>query len=1770
MSLINLPENYLYQRLPAGLIQLDERALIQAVVGGYQDRLDDLRSYSKKFQLFFSPVGLPETGPNVVFVDFTTSQGKVVTRSLDITTTTPTDADSMLTWAAGELGVDESQLANPRFGLDMLRYVDANILDYLATNIGAVLYQSAVAEQQPITVTDSGTFTGQQLANQKLIEFYFPRLKFKGTVRSFEALGKLLGFDDVRMVPLWGRLSPRLPNDPGAPLNDPDFSEVPEFYPKQEIDPFYDPLQQRDGPYFHWYGTVSNGTALTDFYTQVINGFQPWVKFEADIYGIANGTLTHAPAGTYLLDGGAPHFKAVAAIASTGTFTSLGEGETWNGVQVTVSDLDGTHRRLDITDRLSAIKYRTSFFNLGITMDADKADELFGTLAVRANKDIVAAPHAYVSWSGTLYGTSPYRPFTGGTAAFESTDGILTSDFLTPFAGTVDYYRERTEATLSDAQSDFDELAKAGQGVTQALEEVRAATRFPRRASYGYLIDDTVQYAPIPAQECVLIALAGSTTTASGTFTNDPLPPYTTGMTLYLDGVDYLTEDSTDSRYPERVIHQVVVGTGTAAGTLSGFTVPSAGSYNVTLENNTAFNGTACVDFYGTVSGIYTGYSDGTAVYGAYPNTHEVVHPDGFTGTQVFAAVADYGLAANMVPGGPAYRVAQRIFTWNPEVIISLGDNNYYGGSPTTIAANNEVYWPYIREGRFYPTLGNHDLDTDSGETQVTYFFSGTAPGPGQGRYYNLRRGNVEFFCLNGGWDTAMTASARASAAYSTTLEPDGNSFDSIQGQWLQAALANSTALWKIVYVHYPPYSSQTNSSSKHPGYPRLRWPFREWGATIVMSGDSHSYERLEVDGFPYIVQGIGGENNRNYTGYVSPGSQIRYALSPAATNYGATKIIATNEFIRFETWNANYALPIVDSFQINRSDLRYMVRPEDEMDDDLVYETLDEYPYRRDILIGGETIETDYYATSGTNVEQFSILEQTMAVKDQTEVDHEVNVVFGNYAIPQFVVRPKPLPYVPGQRAICYRGNFRNLASLTPNDTGLTVVDGGRSATYRSELDTVFQPGYQLFHAGIVNGVLVADADKFNGPHHLTALQGWLPFNEHPESPVTVKDAVLTLASQSLTGVAAQDRVWDNDHGFSLRVMPGARIDSTAFRDCTTDITISFWVKLEPFATVAYNGGSAIRFGQIRADLSNDTIDNVVEFSAYDGATLQTPGPVAFSGWAFVYFVKTSSTVTVGKGDLTTPATETSLTGFTLLDNSGDDLLIISGVNGAYQIRDLRIWNTAKTTAEMELVRNHAPVQTVVPYRVGHVLSLNTGDRYGLRVLPTGWLAPAALPGWVRSPKFAQVVRYDANAEYKGEAYRKEVGLGGGQIPPTPWTLGQQFYSLTADGTITVAPQLGAVPGVNAFWQADTAPGSYIVLNGSVSAGTTAVVTASGSGASPWPNLMEATNPVQESIWLHDDDGHVYQVKLEASGTGAAFVAIPGTLSNQEQGDAQAFLATSGTYLGVTGYGSVVQKAYSGTVVTPPLFMYLNDTLLEDVGGAETLARWTDPNSFGLDQGVPALDENGELAFTNSSTLRAGNYQLTLDLGNIGKVDDEFDGFRIDVTVADITFNQTALSGYKGSNFRALHTLDFYLDHDVNGDWLLTLDWLNAFSDPSRGLARQLAVYGYKLRRLETNLYEVTLAGAGTEPVLTRLSLVGQQYGTIPGGWLISFNSYGTVTRSAHEGTVYPSNDTLTSRYPLADLLTGQTNQRREDVISAGTFCLYDDATIAVSLGTI
>jgi hypothetical protein len=107
---------------------------------------------------------------------------------------------------------------------------------------------------------------------------------------------------------------------------------------------------------------------------------------------------------------------------------------------------------------------------------------------------------------------------------------------------------------------------------------------------------------------------------------------------------------------------------------------------------------------------------------------------------------------------------------------------------------------------------------------------------PGNERYYDFVRGSIHFFVID-----------------SDKHEPDGFTETSKQGQWLKNALADSDSPFNIVYFHHSPYSSGNEGSSTH-----MRWPFKEWGADLVLAGHDHVYERLSEDGLTYIVNGAG------------------------------------------------------------------------------------------------------------------------------------------------------------------------------------------------------------------------------------------------------------------------------------------------------------------------------------------------------------------------------------------------------------------------------------------------------------------------------------------------------------------------------------------------------------------------------------------------------------------------------------------------------------------------------------------------------------------------------------------------------------------------------------------------------------------------------------------------------------------------------------------------------------------------------------------------
>jgi len=163
-----------------------------------------------------------------------------------------------------------------------------------------------------------------------------------------------------------------------------------------------------------------------------------------------------------------------------------------------------------------------------------------------------------------------------------------------------------------------------------------------------------------------------------------------------------------------------------------------------------------------------------------------------------FAVIGDFG--ANTSEEGD---VANRIKSWNPDLILTVGDNNYQLGQSSTIDANigkyyHDFIYPYkgtfgagSADGvnHFFPTLGNHDWMTPNAQPYLDYFTL-----PGNERYYTFTQGAVQFFAIDAdphepdlGYVDMMTSTA-----------------NSVEAQWLKNALAASTARWQVVYFHHP------------------------------------------------------------------------------------------------------------------------------------------------------------------------------------------------------------------------------------------------------------------------------------------------------------------------------------------------------------------------------------------------------------------------------------------------------------------------------------------------------------------------------------------------------------------------------------------------------------------------------------------------------------------------------------------------------------------------------------------------------------------------------------------------------------------------------------------------------------------------------------------------------------------------------------------------------------------------------------------------------
>ena len=268
-----------------------------------------------------------------------------------------------------------------------------------------------------------------------------------------------------------------------------------------------------------------------------------------------------------------------------------------------------------------------------------------------------------------------------------------------------------------------------------------------------------------------------------------------------------------------------------------------------------------------------------------------------------FAIIGDYGMNGNNNLG--LRDVAIMIREWDSkdrlDAVLTVGDNNYPDGSQSTIEANVGQHYQYFmypyksyvfpprylgapdKINRFFPSTGNHDWNTGTLSNYLD-FYAGIRNTNGTPQYYYTKTfGYVSVFFLDS--DTKQN-------------NINGTSSTSKQAMWLKDQLSKSTSIWKLVIFHHPPYSSGSHGNTNY-----MQWPFHAWGADMVINGHDHDYERIvkslnNCTHFPYIVDGLGGADIREFSSIPQQGSTVRYNSDFGAILLSANSTSLTLSFI--------------------------------------------------------------------------------------------------------------------------------------------------------------------------------------------------------------------------------------------------------------------------------------------------------------------------------------------------------------------------------------------------------------------------------------------------------------------------------------------------------------------------------------------------------------------------------------------------------------------------------------------------------------------------------------------------------------------------------------------------------------------------------------------------------------------------------------------------------------------------------------------------------
>lgn len=230
------------------------------------------------------------------------------------------------------------------------------------------------------------------------------------------------------------------------------------------------------------------------------------------------------------------------------------------------------------------------------------------------------------------------------------------------------------------------------------------------------------------------------------------------------------------------------------------------------------------------------------------------------------AVAGDVGTGdANAHETGRAIDSLERLGDY--DALLLLGDNVYPDGAPERL--DGTVFGPFsaVLDGPtdLLAVLGNHDVRDDHADAHAAALGM-------PDRWYSTDIDGVLIVALD-------------------STRPD----DPAQLAWLEATLGETTATWKLVILHHPPFSGGFHGSSidVRDAFGPL---FEAHEVDLVFAGHDHDYQRsAPINGVTYVVSGGAAK------------------LRPAVLVDGMETAYSVHHFVDVGIWEDRLVLQAVD-----------------------------------------------------------------------------------------------------------------------------------------------------------------------------------------------------------------------------------------------------------------------------------------------------------------------------------------------------------------------------------------------------------------------------------------------------------------------------------------------------------------------------------------------------------------------------------------------------------------------------------------------------------------------------------------------------------------------------------------------------------------------------------------------------------------------------------------------------------------------------------------